>query len=94
MQAQSQRSTAADAPTVRPTDTSLNRRLRGRWLRRLFWFWIAGSTAVGTYLAVGGPLTPFTGLEKPEVALAVVPFNLLLLASGLLWLVLLVRSRR
>lgn len=94
MQAQSQRVTQSDAPDTRPPEASLNRRLRGRWLRRLFWFWIAGSAAVGTYLAVGGPLTPYTGLEKPQVALVVVPFNLLLLASGLTWLVLLVRSRR
>lgn len=91
---QPQTNTQSAASSVRPPDSSLNRRLRGKWLRRLFWFWIAGSTVVGTYLAVGGPLTPFTGLEKPEVALAVVPFNFLLLASGLLWLVLLVRSRR
>ena len=94
MQAQTQTTARSDAPTLRPTGPSLNRRLRGRWLRRLFWFWIAGSAVVGTYLAVAGPLTPFTGLEKPDVALAVVPFNLLLLASGLVWLVLLVRSRR
>lgn len=85
---------ASDAPTVRPPDASLNQALRNKWRKRLFAFWIAGSAVVAAYLMIGGPLTPFTGLDDPHVALVVVPFMLLMLASGLAWLILLVRSRR
>ncbi|GAB4368568.1 MAG: hypothetical protein Kow00114_27910 [Kiloniellaceae bacterium] len=87
-------SLAGDAPTQRPPDASQNQALRNKWRKRLFAFWIAGSAAVAAYLMIGGPLTAFTGLERPHVALVVVPFMILLLASGLAWLVLLVRSRR
>lgn len=83
-----------DAPTVRPPDASLNHALRNKWRKRLFAFWIAGSAVVAAYLMIAGPLTPFTGLDEPHVALVVVPFMLLMLASGLTWLILLVRSRR
>ncbi|GAB4394287.1 MAG: hypothetical protein Tsb0032_18050 [Kiloniellaceae bacterium] len=83
-----------DAPTVWPPERRLNHALRHKWRKRLFWFWIAGSALVALYLAIGGPLTAFTGLEKPHVALVVVPFLMLMLASGLAWLILLVRSRR
>lgn len=84
----------SDAPTVRPPDATMNQALRNKWRKRLFAFWIAGSAVVAAYLMIGGPLTAFTGLEHPHVALVVVPFMFLLLASGLTWLVLLVRSRR
>lgn len=84
---------ASDAPKQRPPDASLNQALRNKWRRRLFAFWIAGSAVVAAYLLIAGPLTAFTGLEQPHVALVVVPFMLLMLASGLVWLVLLVRSR-
>lgn len=71
-----------------------NHALRNKWRHRLFRFWVGGSALVALYLMLGGPLTAFTGLEKPAVALVVVPLMILLLASGLVWLVLLVRSRR
>jgi len=85
---------AHNAPAARPADASLNHALRNKWRKRLFAFWIAGSAVVAAYLMIGGPLTPFTGLTDPYIALVVVPFMLLMLASGLAWLVLLVRSRR
>jgi len=79
--------------TSRQPGNDMNRQLRHRWLKLLFWFWIGGSMLVGSYLVLAGPLTPFTGLDHKHVALAVVPFNILLLASGLGWLICLVRSR-
>jgi hypothetical protein len=85
---------AYEAPTAQPPDASLNQVLRNKWRKRLFAFWIAGSAVVAAYLMIGGPLTPYTGLNDPHVALVVVPFMLLMLASGLAWLILLVRSRR
>lgn len=96
MESNARAASAPDAPTVWPPERrqKLNQELRHKWRKRLFAFWIVGAAAVAAYLAVGGPLTAFTGLEKPDVALVVVPFLLLLLASGLAWLVLLVRSRR
>ena len=90
----SQGHSAGDAPTVRPPDARMNQALRHKWRQRLFAFWIGGSALVALYLVIAGPLTAFTGLEKPHVALVVVPFMFLMLASGLAWLVLLVRSRR
>ncbi|MGF1628578.1 MAG: hypothetical protein ACFCUT_03840 [Kiloniellaceae bacterium] len=74
-------------------EPNLNLALRRKWLHRLFWLWIGGASLVGSYLVLGGPLTPYTGLEDHHVALVVVPFLLLMLASGLTWLILLVRSR-
>jgi hypothetical protein len=81
-------------PTVRPVEAAANLALRDKWRKRLFSFWIAGSVVVALYLAIAGPLTDLTGFERPHVALVVVPFLFLMLASGLAWLVLLVRSRR
>jgi len=81
-------------PTIRPTEAVANQALRNKWRKRLFAFWIGGAALVTAYLAIGGPLTAYTGLEKPHVALVVVPFLVLMLGSGLAWLVLLVRSRR
>ncbi len=81
-------------PTARPVEAATNQALRNKWRKRLFAFWIGGSALVAAYLAIGGPLTAYTGLDKPDVALVVVPFMVLMLASGLAWLVLLVRSRR
>lgn len=89
-QTEAQNGTEAD----RADHDSLNRSLRRKWLKRLFWLWIGGTALVALYLGIAGPLTAFTGLEKPHVALVVVPFLLLLLFSGLVWLILLVRSRR
>lgn len=89
MQAKTQEHAAAEA-----RKDELNRSLRGKWRKRLFWFWVAGTALVGLYLVIGGPLTAFTGLDRPEVALVVVPFLFLLLISALAWLILLVRSRR
>ncbi|WP_340120072.1 hypothetical protein [Pelagibius sp. 7325] len=85
---------AYQAPTAQPPDAALNHALRTKWRKRLFAFWIAGSAVVAAYLMIGGPLTPFTGLNDPHIALVVVPFMLLMLISGLAWLILLVRSRR
>jgi hypothetical protein len=70
----------------------LNHRLRRLWLPRLLWFWVGGAILVAACLALAGPLTPFTGLEAEYLALAVVPFLMLMLASGLAWLVVLVNS--
>lgn len=81
-------------PAVHPAEAAANQALRNKWRKRLFAFWIAGAALIAAFLAIGGPLTAFTGLEKPDVALVVVPFLALMLASGLAWLALLVRSRR
>ena len=85
---------SAAAATVEPAKRQKNRALREKWRKRLFRFWVGGSAIVALYLVLAGPLTAFTGLEKPTVALVVAPFMFLLLASGLVWLILLVRSRR
>lgn len=84
----------ADTGIERTDQDSLNLSLRRKRLKRLFWLWIGGTALVALYLGVAGPLTAFTGLEKPHVALVVVPFLLLLMFSGLVWLILLVRSHR
>ena len=94
MHAKSHAVSSSDAPTVWPPERKHSHALRHKWRKRLFWFWIAGSALVALYLAIGGPLTTFTGLEKPHVALVVVPFMFLMLASGLAWLIMLVRSHR
>ena len=70
----------------------LNFRLRRIWLPRLWWLWTGGAVIVSTFLMLAGPLTPFTGLEDQYVALAVVPFMMVMLASGLVWLVMLVNT--
>jgi hypothetical protein len=71
----------------------LNLALRRKWLQRLFWLWIGGSIAGATYLLIAGPLTPYTGLDDRHVALALPALMVLMLASGLIWLVMLVNSR-
>lgn len=71
----------------------LNLSLRGKWLQRLFWVWIGGSAIVGAYLVLAGPLTPYTGLDDRHVALALPILMVLMLASGLTWLIMLVNSR-
>lgn len=84
--------TAGETPeTGRAPD--LNLALRRKWLQRLFWLWIGGSAAVGAYLVLAGPLTPYTGLDPRHVALALPVLMVLLLASGLTWLIMLVNSR-
>jgi uncharacterized membrane protein len=83
-----------DAPTIRPPDASMNQALRNKWRKRLFAFWIVGSLLVVLYLAIAGPLSDITGRQVPHVALIVVPFLILMMASGLAWLGFLVRSRR
>ena len=76
------------------TGTSdLNQALRHKWLQRLFWFWIGGSAVVGAYLLLAGPLTPYTGLDDRHVALALPLLMVLMLVSGLTWLIMLVNSR-
>jgi hypothetical protein len=82
------------ATNAEETPASMNRKLRHKWRRRLFWFWVGGCALVGLFLVLAGPLAPFTGLEHRHVAIVVPPFMALLLVSGLVWLVLLVRSRR
>lgn len=87
---QTSRENATRSP---PGGTDFNFALRRKWLPRLCWFWTGGAILVGSYLALAGPLTPFTGLEHHHVALALPIFMFLMLASGLAWLILLVRSR-
>ena len=83
-----------ERPTARPTEALANHALRTKWRKRLFAFWIAGAAVVAAYIGLAGPLASVTGLPSAPVALVVVPFMFLMLASGLAWLVLLVRSRR
>lgn len=73
--------------------SNLNQALRRKWLHRLFWVWIGGSAIVGAYLLLAGPLTPYTALDDRHVALALPALMILMLASGLTWLVMLVNSR-
>lgn len=80
----------ASKPAIPSGKRDLNLKLRRRWLRRLFWTWIGGSAAVGTYLVLAGPLVPYTGLDDRHVALALPVLMVLMLASGLTWLVMLV----
>lgn len=84
--------TAREAPET-DRKRSLNLALRRKWLQRLFWVWIGGSAIVGTYLLLAGPLTPYTGLDDRHVALALPLLMVLMLASGLTWLIALVNSR-
>jgi hypothetical protein len=71
----------------------LNLALRRKWLHRLFRVWIGGSIVAAAYLLLAGPLMPYTGLDDRHVALALPILMVLMLASGLTWLIMLVRSR-
>jgi hypothetical protein len=93
MQAPPQSRRISDEPRETDRKADLNLALRRKWLRRLFWVWIGGSMAVASYLLLAGPLTPYTGLDDRHVALALPLLMVLMLASGLTWLVMLVRSR-
>lgn len=80
----------ATAESGRKAD--LNLALRRKGLHRSFLVWIGGSSVFATYLLLAGPLTPYTGLEDRHVALALPALMILMLASGLTWLVMLVNS--
>lgn len=57
--------------------------------RGLFRIWIAASIALSIYVGIAAPLVRYVGAGYDEVALFVPAIMVLLLASGLGWLVLL-----
>ena len=93
MQATSHTPQNADKSSESARKPDLNLALRRKWLHRLFRVWIGGSIVVGAYLLLADPLTPYTALDDHHVALALPVLMVLMLASGLTWLVMLVRSR-
>ena len=68
--------------------------LRGKWRKRLMLFWVLVSIAFAIYLAVAAPLVPFFQPSFAPVALALPPIMVVMLISGLAWLILLVLPRR
>jgi len=93
MQATSHSPQPADKAPGMDRAPDLNLALRRKWLQRLFRLWIGGSIVVAAFLLLAGPLTPYTGLDDRHVALALPILMVLMLASGLTWLVMLVWSR-
>lgn len=60
----------------------------------LFWLWVGATITVGAYLLLATPLVQSLGLPPAAVATVVPVLNLLLLFSGLVWLLRLVQLRR
>lgn len=71
-----------------------NRKMRGRWRRRLFVAWVVASACVGLYVGIAGPFATYFGEGRPWVALATPALMIFMLATGVGWLVLLVASKR
>jgi len=92
MQANPLRAADTETPANLSHKPDLNLDLRRKWLRRLFWLWVGGAMVVGAYLLLAGPLVPYTGLESSHVALALPVLMVLMLASGLTWLIMLVTT--
>ncbi len=65
----------------------------GRWRRRLFWSWIGATVLVALYVALAAPLARHAAEGREWVALAVPPLMILMLGTGLGWLLLYVLAR-
>ncbi|MBK8907128.1 MAG: hypothetical protein IPM60_04265 [Rhodospirillales bacterium] len=61
-------------------------RATGRWRRRLFLLWIVLTVAVAVYVAVFAPFASWFRDDMWMVGVVVPPLMIILLGTGLLWL--------
>ena len=66
----------------------------GRWRRWLMAFWVILSIAFAAYVGIAAPLLPFFAPSFAPLAIAVPPLMVVLLLTGLAWLVLLGLPKR